>query len=285
MLLRPSHSVNLSKIQNLPQKSLSYVNHGIITINKESDLSTFPGNGTLNNPYLISGYSFQDNSSSGSDNLQIFNIRDFVLIANCRFYVNGTENRNGITLVNTTNVIITNCIFEQSNIYAISAENNAISLTNWSQIDIMGNIIQDFIYSYGIWIIDNCSNINIQNNNLFNNYACISFNGITNSWAYNVTVIGNVINRCFYGIYLDEVTLGIIINNTIIKANETGTYIYDSSNTALTEGNNTIISYPVILSIAINQNPIVNQSVLFALNLTGGVAPFTFHWNFGEFLD
>ncbi len=81
-------------------------------MSSDADLNQFPGSGTLNDPFIIAGYSIRDNSTgSGAVTIALANVRKHVLITSCQIFANGSYHKDGVQLVNTTNTRIESCFF------------------------------------------------------------------------------------------------------------------------------------------------------------------------------
>lgn len=100
-----------SKIQG--NSDISYINHSPIRIENNSDFSlySFPGNGTVDNPYIIENLSISNGSIS---NIVIINSSAHFIIRN--FVLDGISgNYTGISLTNVSNAqIINNSISKTS---------------------------------------------------------------------------------------------------------------------------------------------------------------------------
>ncbi len=109
MISHSNYSYNLVKINSMRLGSEPF-----IEIQSLGDLISqgWAGNGSRNNPYVISGLNIISNETI----IAISNIQVFVLVSNCSFTTSKTDtifdDSIGIIISNCSNLIIKNCIFQ-----------------------------------------------------------------------------------------------------------------------------------------------------------------------------
>ncbi|MFW9794169.1 MAG: nitrous oxide reductase family maturation protein NosD [Candidatus Thorarchaeota archaeon] len=227
----------------------SYTTHSPIFIdtNNDFELQGYPGNGSLADPYLISGFNI---TTTGvciriQDTTAHFIIHDCILSG-------GTAN-NGIELSYVDNgVIRNNTIFEKNRgIYT----NHASGVTIFNNTIFDSGVIGVYIYEsshyntvanntivahsngQAVYVSQSCSNNVISNNTISGDLtglssgiavlACvdnlIEFNTITDnaghgvwvSGSYTTTLVNNTISSNGYGVGLYSADFSIIANNTL----------------------------------------------------------------------
>ncbi len=153
------------------------------------------GSGTLLDPYIIEGHIL--NMSMSIDGLKISNSHNkHFIIRSCTFKWNELTNSipmTGIYLLNTTH----------------------------------GRIEDNLIYhlGYGI-VVEDCENINITGNTIYDHIEGITFNNVSNS-----RLINNNCSNNDYGIYLDtECINNSISGNTANNNEDYGIYLYGFCN-------------------------------------------------------
>jgi len=105
-----------------------------VTISSDADfvLQNWPGNGTMNQPYLISNLRF---SHSEDWPIRIYNTQSYFLIVNCTVepseYYPAHSDGKGILLYNITNCIVENCSINDKNVGVyVDNSNNTIVRNN-----------------------------------------------------------------------------------------------------------------------------------------------------------
>lgn len=204
------------------------MDHGVIRINNNTDfarmaqLEGWPGNGSSNNPYIISNYTIDAHGAGVA--IFIGNTTVHFIIENC-------------TLHNTSSV---------SWLYGVGAGVHLYNVEN-------GTVRDSNIYDnarYGVYIEGNSRNNTISNNSIGNN----GWNGIycdmdsSHNLIVNNSIFGNnwngiylelssgniirdnaVFNNTNYGIYLDlNSENNTVINNTLHNSGNGDIYVYDS---------------------------------------------------------
>ncbi len=236
---------SMGQVNNVePNFVLSYTTHSPIFIdtNNDFELQGYPGNGSLADPYLISGFNI---TTTGvciriQDTTAHFIIHDCILSG-------GTAN-NGIELSYVDNgVIMNNTIFQKY---------HGIHTNHATDVTIFNNTILDNAF-VGIYIYESSNFNTVANNTLTGNYwpgvyvqssdnnvvannsitgqtqsgisvlACIDnlieFNVITDNGGFGVhlsgswttTLVNNTISRNNVGVRLHSADFSIISNNTI----------------------------------------------------------------------
>jgi parallel beta-helix repeat protein len=188
----------------------------VITSNADFITHGFPGDGTIDNPYLIQNLLISN--STTYDLIRIENTTSHFKIANSFFNgLNGA--RIGINLLNVTNGIIeSNQILNNldQGIYGVNSTYNIFRYNNVSNNGYNG-------LRFGL-----TSNFNIiTSNRLFNHgVAGIALSGS----GYNTITNNSINDNALYGIYLfDNSGYNTLFNNSVFS-NENGIALYTTSN-------------------------------------------------------
>ncbi len=269
-----------------PESSTDYEYSPSINIYYDDDLTGFPGDGTVNSPYVITNYNF----SSDPDYYGIYiqHTTKYILISNCYFNINKTD-ATGLFLNNVTNIAISSCVFTTDN---SSTYSTGIKVWNCTNVDIGGNSITEIGYESGIWVMNNCSNINIHNNYIAHCWSAININsGAAEMHCYNLTIQENWIEFNRFSIDATRCHNLIISNNIINKA---GTYdqvliyyIDVRDSTDYLNFNNTIYYKFTWGDIQYTSQLKANESTIFCFTTTYdsktyGRGPYTYQWDFGD---
>ena len=196
--------------------------HDPISIDGNGALASagFPGNGTVDNPYLIQGYEINGN---GSYAIYIHNTNAYLTIRDCHLYGATGGGKAGIYLGACENVKLINntCNGNAVGIIISSCNGNLI----------MNNVCNDNIN--GIYLTRSSVNT-ISGNNCNGNLN----EGIYLEQSWGNTISSNVCSDNVYrGIYIWYSDGTVITNNDCINNTEGGIYVLLSNNNQLT--NNT----------------------------------------------
>ncbi len=198
---------------NQSQLRTNLTPHSSIFINNEDDwdIYNFPGNGTLDDPYLIENYEIITSNYWG---IYILSVPQKFVIRNCFIRA---ESR-GIRLYNTTEgaIVIDGVTID-------SVERTGISVMYARNVTILNCIIANGGLNHGIYILG--QNSVIVNNAVSGYHVGISVTG-GNALICNNTVTNNV----YAGIIADDGDYYQIYNNTC-KFNPTGIYVLRTSYT------------------------------------------------------
>jgi len=218
-----SHAASVYKNVNAKKSSnfgwvveingIRYTTHDVIRINSNADFNStngvVGGNGTKDDPYIISGWDIDDH-----------NVGDAIYIGNTTAYfvVKNTYLHNasdfGISLYNVTNGIIANNNCNDNWVGIELKSSNSITISN--------NTCNDNNNGYGIYL--SSSSNNTISNNICNNDG----DGIHMDFSNNNTISNNICSSYDDGIYLDFSSSNTVSNNTCIN-NWEGIYVGASS--------------------------------------------------------
>jgi len=190
------------EIHLIPDKMLiaeSLTPHDIIWINgdemfhEQAELEDWPGNGTEEDPYLISGYYF----NTWNKPLTIYHSSLYWVFTNN--LIDGEDDHGGTWIQNCSHGAIVN--------NEICNRRFAIAIASGSGINISGNYIHD-CWENGIEFMAGMNNATVQNNIIEN----IGVAGFYSGLSRNSIIANNTITNCGnYGVAL----LGVISNCTI----------------------------------------------------------------------
>lgn len=171
----------------------------IVNIQTDTDFvsQNWPGNGTEDSPYLISGLQFSHDESWV---ITIENTRSHFILRDCivnQVYDFGWADYGGVIINNVSNFIIENCTFERKRI--------ALALGRSENGQIRNNTIVNCDVGMNTDLLSNCV---ISNNSIINSDTGINFHR-----SYYSTIIGNTIVESDIGI----VTHNESDNNTITR--------------------------------------------------------------------
>lgn len=219
--------------------------HGVIRINNNADFvannGVVGGNGTEGNPYLISGWYIDDNSSENS--IYIGNTTAYFIIENCLLYnttATGSPYFDGsvINIYNVTHGTIRNNTLSDGS-------NNGIRVQYSSNIAVEHNMVRDtseagiaLDYSYNNTVYNNTilntgnyiMLTHSNNNTILNNYGSQTISGgagLTRGSDNNT-----MSNNTFYneGIYISQSNNNTVQNNTISTDGDIGVNMYAAHN-------------------------------------------------------
>ena len=192
-----------------------YTIHNVIRINNNSDFAEqaategWPGKGTENNPYVISGYDI--NARGDGDAIYIGNTTVYFVVKNC--YLHNASyypyssypyfEGDGITLYNVTNGDI---------------ENNTVSSNDYDGISLQASSNNNSILD-NICINNEGDGISLdtsRNNSLLNNTCSNNLDeGIALFLSGNNTISNNTCNhQSRYGIFIEDSSNDVISDNT-----------------------------------------------------------------------
>ncbi len=238
----------------------------VIRINSDAEfayLATqngWTGNGTVNNPYIISGYTIDARVSSGnSDGIYIGNTTVYFVIEN-NTISNASQNDwengypynygDGIMLYNVTHGIIKNNVLTNNTDYGIAVYNSAnVTVEN----NILNNDSFEISYSDNIKLVNNSGH-------------GMGFYGVFMYYSNNVMLYDNSLKSDFgYGSYFIDISYSknsTLYNNTIVN---TGIFLYGNFDDVLSQEiptNNTVNGKPVLYlkNIASSTATILNAS-------------------------
>jgi parallel beta-helix repeat protein len=202
-------------------QSISYTPHGQIVIYNDENFTAengvVGGNGTYDNPYVISGWDIDISGLvPGGDvttgAIQIGNTRAYLVIRDMKIHgdfepveTNGTTGYTGnpaITIYFGANVRIENCV--------LFGTTDGIQLTGMANVVIKGNTITD--NGHGIEI-DNCFQVHIEDNVVtYSHFGNVLLGGISDSIVKNNTITNSLdwVGMNLYGSENCQV-----VNNTI----------------------------------------------------------------------
>jgi len=206
-------TIDLDEYQYFSTTVLSFTPHAAISILENDDFIAqgWPGNGTVQFPYIIEGLEISTDSTC----IRIENTRACFIIRNCTLSSTTSGNGNGIYLLNVSNGIIDNC--------TISSLSYGIRLTSIVDCVFSNNTITNCanygIYSYSPEIVSD--NILYDSNEIYNNHGKpIYLAGSNNGMILNNSIYENDGYLRFYIVnYLE------IINNTISGSSTDGLYL------------------------------------------------------------
>ena len=237
------------------QYLIAYNPHAPININSNTDFESqgFPGNGTLSDPYVISGFEITTTQNC----IQIENTDAYFVISEC--FLHG-ESFSGVHLVNVTNGVIFNNIISEKNsgVYSIHCSNICILNNTISDNDTFGihfsessnsTLAHNFLSGshtgafawdtsnlmvlnntisesggQGIFFIET-PNSTIANNTISENFA----RGLEFGYATNCTFINNILsNNGEHGAVIESCEENLMVNNSISGNNGTGLLLISS---------------------------------------------------------
>ena len=207
---------------------LGYILHDPIRINSDTELHTsgFPGSGTVDDPYVISGYDIDARGKGAA--IYIGNTTDYILIENCMIwgaiynypiYGDGS----GIILYSTSNIQLRNLLITSNHVNGIKTITSGyLEFTNITVVS--GN---KGIYLYNTWhshlykmntssnpdtgvLIEESENITLEYS-----YVKTADMGITLSESYNNSIVNNTISNTSMAIAISGGTRNLIGNNTV----------------------------------------------------------------------
>ncbi|MFX1256008.1 MAG: right-handed parallel beta-helix repeat-containing protein [Promethearchaeota archaeon] len=209
----------------------TYIDHVPIYIDgnadflNQSESENWPGNGTVEDPIIISGYNI---SNVGETTLLVIRNTDlyFQVSSNLFTGFSTSYSRNGLSLNNVTKGTINNNIFQD--VYV------SIKLRYSDNNNITNNIITNSFNGIYLWTY-------CYNNNLINNTVSDGSTGIhLSAWAdYNI-LVNNTIQDFWLGIDLGRASNNILTNNIVVR--NTNGIGFDRASNSNTITNNTIAS-------------------------------------------
>ncbi|MHA2143359.1 MAG: right-handed parallel beta-helix repeat-containing protein, partial [Candidatus Thorarchaeota archaeon] len=201
-------------------RTAEYIVNDSISISSDSDFRSqgWPGNGTIDNPYILEGYAINASQSLSGICLSIEDTRSFFIVKDCFFHLG----EYGVQLDNVTNGRIEHNEFDELEFGVI-----LISGSNHNTID--SNTLVGRISS------NSRNGINIHKAD----FVTISNNTVTGYWLWGIYLNGNKNNTISsntmlgtvsinVGIWMRDVSNATLFNNTCIDT-DTGIYLDASS--------------------------------------------------------
>jgi nitrous oxidase accessory protein len=267
----PSNSTFVTISANNFSQKASILETGSIVITGNEELrltansSGWSGNGTKDNPFIISGYTIDVSSGDG---IALSSTSDFVIIS--KNTINTHEAGRGIVINSGSNIYIANnTIFNST--FGIMVYS--------SQIVIENNSI--FSNKNGGIRLQNSNNCLLVNNRLQDNkHSSIdiissSFVNITNNFVFNTIFVFTQSGDYGSGVYVKDSSYIRIISNILSKNTEPAIFINENSQYNLIEsnllnGNGIDIAF-IAHHTTIRNNTILNARIgIFSGNYNGG---------------
>ncbi|MFW9842955.1 MAG: nitrous oxide reductase family maturation protein NosD [Candidatus Thorarchaeota archaeon] len=190
------------------------VEHDFIEISSNEDFSAqeYPGNGTLEDPYIIENFQIQSYNSC----ITIENTSYFFLIRYCILTVIRTDELlySGVSLRNVTNAKIENC--------TINGNGPSISIFESGDIEIKYTTLQSR-NSGGIDLRYSC-NCTFESNFVID----CDGTGLLVEYSSYLDVLDNIVGNNKEGIYLFNCSYGTLRNNMISSNSQSGVVLDDS---------------------------------------------------------
>lgn len=255
-----------------------------IKIDEVSDFASFPGSGTYHDPYIISGYEIMSSSTYGTAALSFISVSEYVVVSNCTFITNGTTELAAIYMDNSSLISIVNCKVDVIN----KLEGGfGIKMRNSSDIQIVGCEISNVYHMSSVEIFTDCSNVLVKSNIIKGCWNAVASGMIVGGGnCTNLTIIGNHITQCNYGINFRDVIHTTIRDNYIAKmGNEYGldtNYINTENCTDVSLIDNTIIKRFLNMDITLTDVAAPHKEILLVAEPIDGFGPFTYQWDFDD---
>jgi hypothetical protein len=219
----------------------------VVGINYDSELVGFPGNGSSNNPYMITNLAIAGNTADYCISIQ--DTRKHIVIYNCLF-TNETDCE--IFLRNATNIVVSNNTFCGGSIIS-SYPFSGTFVDNCTNVTISGNWFTKSTYTGGataITIYANDTNIYVTGNQITDMFDGIYVGRGFDAATSNVFITGNLVSNCSAGIILFNLRNGYtcIARNTVNMCTKT---------ISLTNSTNATLVDNIIINIS-NPGPIQN---------------------------
>lgn len=209
-----------NQIESNPPDDLPklYTDIGYLHIDSDEDFITlgFPGNGTLDDPYLIDSYIVRSNFSDESD-FYITNVTKHFIIQNCQ-----TEHLDGIILegLNSGSAVLRSNQIMRINLFYPAMIKTCISIIDCSNVVVANNTCDSNVN--GI-VVSQSKNITVANNTVLNGInepsSSRRYCGLSLANSENCEVYNNHFEEG--GIYLDvseeEIDSVLFENNTIMR--------------------------------------------------------------------
>ncbi len=209
---------------------LKYTPHNVIRINNDTDFANqaasegWPGDGSQNNPYIISGYDIDAHNAGNA--IYIGNTTVYFIIRNCRIR-NATHATccipepfgAGVRVINVKNGEIRNNTL-MDNIYGII-------LVSSSKNIILNNTMA---HNWRGVVIQNSSSNILTNNNISGNME-----GVQISHSSNITILKNDVSSNYdgYGIFIENSYDLIISQNNVLNNLQSGLEMHGVSNSII----------------------------------------------------
>ncbi|NPA75165.1 MAG: hypothetical protein GXO25_03670 [Euryarchaeota archaeon] len=246
-----------------------YIDHPPIRINNNSDFARlgFPGNGTPENPYIISGLAI--NGSAGNDSIYIGNTTVYFVVENNYLYHAGFlsdpyYDGDGVSLYNVTNGIVRNNtlynneddvrLFSAQNIQVIHNINTGgigIEINASKNNTIMDNIVQKGGVGIGVW-------------------SGSEFNLVANN-SCSANTVGMDIFLSGHNVFKD---------NTFINNYDDSIYVDESPHNVFYSNSMTLSGFGLwgdlenfTSQVITPNNTVNNKPIYYIVNQNGGLAP------------
>lgn len=240
----PNSLHNRTDMMRVNNEFLAYTEHAPVVISSNGDFLSqgWPGNGTLDDPYMIQGL----NITTSGWCISIQNTGVHFKIRDCLLTWTGADSGVGIFLQDVQNASIIECKISKksSGVYSYQAGN----LTFFDNLFEGNNVGVEYRYS---------EDIVFENNNVSRNRG-----GIKLYNSNNITIIENHIeSETSHGVQLDSSSYNHIVNNTFVKNNDNAIELLSSTYNSI-EDNEILDSYVrgIYLSSA-SSNLIVNNTI------------------------
>ncbi len=255
-----------------------------ITITSDAQLAAYPGNGSVENPYIIGNFSILLESGTA---ISIANTRKHLLIKNCTVRTStGANTHYGIKMQNVSNarleenkgyrnyygIHLNNCSFTSINgnnlSASLSTDRNTfcIYLGHTTNISLYGNVA-DYFNQGAVSIIQG-SNITGMENYFTRGGSGIYDSGFYLSDAIHCTFRNNTISQIANGLFQDGGSDIVFENNTVLESVYRGIYLEDVRDVIV---RNNTFSNPSIQNVYINKN-VTNLMISHnVINGNGGI--------------
>ncbi|MCE7748445.1 MAG: hypothetical protein GPJ51_08600 [Candidatus Heimdallarchaeota archaeon] len=201
--------------ENIIETLNGYISHSPILIDSDDDFTAFPGNGSIDDPYIIEGYHISSTSSVTCIAIR-WTSKAFI-IRNC--YLEGSAPAVSLNEVGDNNAIITNNTMLTGGIFIIYSNNHTVTNNT-----ISSGSGEAFFIQYS-------DNNTISDNIMTDHNDCLRF---SNSNYNNIT--NNTANTNTVGIELSQSSFNLIKDNKCLNNNYRGIRLRTSSN------NNTLLN-------------------------------------------
>ncbi len=276
-----SRGTDLAFQVETPNTAATYTARDPIYVTSDAELATFPGAGTIEDPYIISGFQIEGNTTR-QNCIYLGNTQKFVVIKECRLFPNGTgvEPEFGVSLYNATNVTVLDCEFVSDEFW-----DSGVEILNSTGVLIRGNYMADCKHE-AIRCIGNSSSVIISGNNIIRSWSAIivGYNEFLPFKVSNISITTNYLYRDVIGIEGYNVQGLNITQNFIHKPSDYWTQPYLVNCTSVLLTNNTIVErlHDGTLQTLPFIERYVGKVIPFFINVSGGYLPLTYNWDFDD---